>query len=101
MSQLSPEENDLEDVSWSCNQQHNDLPLTSGIFSSSKKGCLGGKDLPQLPKHQQHNVVQIITDNATNYVVTGRILMERHRSLFWILCIAHFIDLMLEDISTA
>ena len=28
------------------------------------------------------NVVQIIIDNATNYVVVGKILMERHRSLF-------------------
>jgi hypothetical protein len=30
----------------------NGLPLNSGIFFSSKKGCLGGKYLPQLPKHQ-------------------------------------------------
>jgi hypothetical protein len=29
-----------------------------------------------------HNVVQIITDNATNYAAAGRVLMERHRSLF-------------------
>jgi hypothetical protein len=28
----------------------NGLPLTSGIFFSSKKGCPGGKYLPQLPK---------------------------------------------------
>ena len=27
------------------------------------------------------NVVQIITDNAANYVVAGKMLMERHRSL--------------------
>jgi hypothetical protein len=44
-----------------------------------------------------HNVVQIITDNAANYVVVGRLLMERHRSLFWTPCAAHCIDLMLED----
>jgi hypothetical protein len=44
-----------------------------------------------------HNVVQIITDNATNYVVVGRMLMERHRSLVWTPCVAHCIDLMLED----
>jgi hypothetical protein len=31
----------------------NGLPLTYGIFFSSKKGCLGGKYLPQLPKPQQ------------------------------------------------
>jgi hypothetical protein len=44
-----------------------------------------------------HNVVQIITDNATNYVATGRLLMERYCSLFWTPCAAHCIDLMLED----
>jgi hypothetical protein len=44
-----------------------------------------------------HNVVQIITDNATNYVATGRLLMKRYHSLFWTPCIAHCIDLMLED----
>jgi hypothetical protein len=41
-------------------------------------------------------VVQIITDNATNYVAAGRFLMERHHSLFWTPCAAHCIDLMLE-----
>jgi hypothetical protein len=44
-----------------------------------------------------HNVVQIITNNATNYVVVGRMLMERHRSLVWTPCAAHYIYLMLED----
>jgi hypothetical protein len=44
-----------------------------------------------------HNVVQIITDNAANYVAAGRFLMERNRSLFWTPCAAHCIDLMLED----
>jgi hypothetical protein len=29
-----------------------------------------------------HNVVQIITYNAVNYVVVGRLLMERYSSLF-------------------
>jgi 2-keto-4-pentenoate hydratase len=44
-----------------------------------------------------HNVVQIIIDNAANYVVVGRLLMERNRSLFWTPSFAHCIDLMLED----
>jgi hypothetical protein len=44
-----------------------------------------------------HNVVQIIIDNATNYVGAGRLLMERHCSLFWTPCAAHCIDFMLED----
>jgi hypothetical protein len=44
------------------------------------------------------HVVQVITDNAANYVVAGRMLMERHPTLFWTPCAAHCIDLMLEDI---
>jgi hypothetical protein len=44
-----------------------------------------------------HNLVQIIADNAANYVAAGRLLMERNRSLFWTPCATHFIDLMLED----
>eukprot|EP00253_Pinus_taeda_P018426 PITA_18426 len=44
------------------------------------------------------NVVQVITDNAANYVAAGRMLMERHPTLFWTPCATHYIDLMLEDI---
>ena len=43
------------------------------------------------------NVVQVITDNATNYMATGRLLMIRHPTLFWTPCVAHCINLMLED----
>jgi hypothetical protein len=42
-------------------------------------------------------VVQVITDNAANYVVAGKLLMERYQSLYWTPCAAHCIDLMLED----
>eukprot|EP00253_Pinus_taeda_P022917 PITA_22917 len=44
------------------------------------------------------NVVQVITDNAANYVATGKLLMEKYPNLFWTPCAAHCIDLMLEDI---
>jgi hypothetical protein len=43
-------------------------------------------------------VVQVITDNVANYVVAGRMLMQRYPSLYWSPCAAHCIDLMLEDI---
>eukprot|EP00253_Pinus_taeda_P001725 PITA_01725 len=43
------------------------------------------------------NVVQVITDNATNYVSAGKMLMERHPTLFWTPCAAHCLDLLLED----
>jgi hypothetical protein len=44
----------------------------------------------------QH-VVQVITNNATNYVAAGRMLMSRYPTLFWTPCANHFLDLMLED----
>lgn len=44
-----------------------------------------------------HNVVQMIIDNAANYVVVGKMLMERHPTLFWTPCVAHCLDLMLKD----
>lgn len=44
------------------------------------------------------NVAQVITDNATNYIATGKLLMERYPNLFWTPCVEHCIDLMLEDL---
>jgi hypothetical protein len=47
--------------------------------------------------HIEH-VVWVITDNATNYMAIGRVLMKRHPTLFWIPCAMHYIDFMMEDI---
>jgi hypothetical protein len=44
----------------------------------------------------QH-VVQVITDNAANYVAASRMLMSRYPTLFWTPCATHCLDLMLED----
>ena len=44
------------------------------------------------------NVVQVITDNASNYVAAGRLLEEKHPTIWWIPCAAHCLDLVLEDI---
>ena len=46
----------------------------------------------------EENVVQVITDNASNYVNAGMRLMKKRRRLWWTSCAAHCIDLMLEDI---
>jgi hypothetical protein len=46
----------------------------------------------------EENVVQIITDNASNYIAAGKLLMEKRRHLFWSPCTAHCIDLILEKI---
>lgn len=44
------------------------------------------------------NVVQVCTDNASNYVKAGEILMEKYDHIYWTPCVAHCIDLILEDI---
>eukprot|EP00253_Pinus_taeda_P036348 PITA_36348 len=46
---------------------------------------------------EQH-VVQVITDNASNYVLAGKMLETKYKTIFWTPCTAHYIDLMLEDI---
>jgi hypothetical protein len=45
------------------------------------------------------NVVQICTDNGSNYKAAGRLLMEKYPKLYWTPCAAHCLDLMLEDIA--
>ncbi|XP_057760023.1 uncharacterized protein LOC130980349 [Arachis stenosperma] len=46
----------------------------------------------------EHNVVQVVTDNGSNYVLAGKLLMEKRPNLFWTPCAAHCLDFMLEDI---
>jgi hypothetical protein len=42
-------------------------------------------------------VVQVVSDNGSNYKAAGKILMEKHPTLYWTPCAAHCLDLMLED----
>ena len=44
------------------------------------------------------NVVQVITNNATTHVAEGRTSEERFPTLVWTPCVAHCLDLLLEDI---
>jgi len=41
------------------------------------------------------NTVHMVTDNATNYVAAGKLLMEEFPSIFWSPCAAHCINLIL------
>ncbi|XP_038680576.1 uncharacterized protein LOC119981502 isoform X1 [Tripterygium wilfordii] len=43
-------------------------------------------------------VVQVVTDNASNYKAVGKILMEKRKHIYWTPCAAHCLDLMLEKI---
>ncbi|XP_019415875.1 PREDICTED: uncharacterized protein LOC109327261 [Lupinus angustifolius] len=44
------------------------------------------------------NIVQIVTDNAANYVAAGRLLEAEFPKLYWSPCAAHCVNLMLQDI---
>jgi len=46
----------------------------------------------------EENVVQVITDNSSNYVSVGKLLEAKRHNLYWSPCVAHCIDLMFEDI---
>ena len=47
---------------------------------------------------EEVDVVQVITDNAANYVAIRRLLCAKYPTIFWTPCATHCIDLMLEDI---
>ena len=44
------------------------------------------------------NVVHIVTDNATNYVATGRLISHKHKHINWSPCAAHCLNLIFKDI---
>ncbi|RVW84749.1 hypothetical protein CK203_046690 [Vitis vinifera] len=46
----------------------------------------------------EENVIQVITDNHLSYVMEGRLLELKHPHLYRTSCVAHCLDLMLEDI---
>ncbi|XP_020236303.1 uncharacterized protein LOC109815898 [Cajanus cajan] len=46
----------------------------------------------------EEKVVQVITNNGSNYVLAGKMLEAKRKKIFWTPYAAHCIDLMLEDI---
>ncbi|KAK2397863.1 hypothetical protein QL285_059395 [Trifolium repens] len=50
------------------------------------------------PNVGAENVVQVVSDNGSNYVLAGKYLEEKYPRLFWTPCAAHCLDLILEDI---
>ncbi|GKU88834.1 hypothetical protein SLEP1_g3051 [Rubroshorea leprosula] len=46
----------------------------------------------------EKNVIQVVTDNGSNYVLAGKLLQAKRKNLFWTPCAAHCVDLILEDI---
>ncbi|KAL7585739.1 hypothetical protein Lser_V15G44315 [Lactuca serriola] len=51
-----------------------------------------------IKKTGPEDVVQIVTDSASNNVLAGRIVEEKYPHIYWTPCAAHCINLMLEDI---
>ena len=49
---------------------------------------------------REENVVQVVTNNEASFKAVGMLLMEKRKHLFWSPCVAHCIDLMLEDIAS-
>ncbi|RVW22079.1 hypothetical protein CK203_110929 [Vitis vinifera] len=45
------------------------------------------------------NVVHIVTDNATNYMVAGRLISHKHKHINWSPCAAHCLNLIFKDIN--
>jgi hypothetical protein len=52
----------------------------------------------QIDKIGREYVVQLVTDNGSNFKAAGRILMDRIPHLFWTPCAAHCLNLLLQDI---
>ncbi|RYR08786.1 hypothetical protein Ahy_B05g076610 [Arachis hypogaea] len=46
------------------------------------------------------NVVHVVTDNAANYVATGRLISKKFENIHWSPCAAHCLNLILKDISS-
>ncbi|XP_049931177.1 uncharacterized protein LOC126409228 [Nymphaea colorata] len=45
------------------------------------------------------NVVQFITDNATNYRAAGDLFFQKYGTFFWSPCVTHCVNLMLQDLN--
>ncbi|PSS34880.1 RuvB-like [Actinidia chinensis var. chinensis] len=68
---------------------------TSDIFKTGQKVFEMLDEV--MEKVGEENIVQVVTDNASNYKLAREMLMEKRKRLFWTPCASHCIDLMLED----
>ncbi|XP_072076729.1 uncharacterized protein [Arachis hypogaea] len=46
------------------------------------------------------NIVHVVTDNAANYVSTGKLIHEKYPNIFWSPCAAYCISLILKDVAS-
>jgi hypothetical protein len=45
------------------------------------------------------NVIQVVTDNASNCVGAGKMMMDKYKKIYWTPCADHFLDLLLHDLT--
>ncbi|CAN1337506.1 hypothetical protein LINPERPRIM_LOCUS37629 [Linum perenne] len=44
------------------------------------------------------NVVQVVTNNASNYVTAGTMIHSKYKNIYWTPCVAHTLNLVFKDI---
>eukprot|EP01018_Ginkgo_biloba_P033995 Gb_34770 [translate_table: standard] len=45
----------------------------------------------------EENVVQIVTDSASNHVGVGKLIMDKFKTIYWTPCDVHCLNLLLHD----
>ncbi|GKV43249.1 hypothetical protein SLEP1_g50564 [Rubroshorea leprosula] len=88
-----------------------ELQLTNDMLEDHKKkwakyGCSIMSDGDRLyelldafvERIGEKNVIQVVTNNGSNYVLVGKLLQAKRKNLFWTPCSTHYVNLILEDI---
>eukprot|EP00253_Pinus_taeda_P014426 PITA_14426 len=83
--------------SWTKPKQNAQLCLMDGLMvkDAQFQFCLLDEVVMEVGVE---NVVQVITNNVSNYIATRKMLEKKHHTIWWSPCAAHCLDLMLEDI---
>ena len=72
------------------------------LFRSSSFMKTGEKNFELLDAFVEQigeaNVVQVVSNNGSNYMLAGKLLEAKRPNLYWTPCAAHCLDLILEDI---
>ncbi|XP_057724112.1 uncharacterized protein LOC130940079 [Arachis stenosperma] len=47
-----------------------------------------------------NDIVYVVTDNAANYIIVGRLINKKYENIYWSPCAAHCLNLILKDVSS-
>ncbi|TVU06739.1 hypothetical protein EJB05_49967, partial [Eragrostis curvula] len=73
-------------------REASDEPHTAELIFNYVDGCI--------ERMGEENVVQVVTDNASNNMAAKEMLKEKRPRIFWSACATHTINLMLQSIGT-